>query len=556
MPEQPSRFLGSARLVAICTLCSRITGLARDMVMNHAYGQGWVQDAFNYGFQIPNLFRRLFGEGALAAVFIPVFTDVLERKGRPAAWILLGRVAGIMTLVLTVLLIVLELIALVVYLYAGGGTMSTLQIGLTAVMLPFMVGVCLVALFASILNCLNHFTLPALLPIVLNTLNIIGVTTVGPMFFGEQIERQVYGVALCVLASSVVQLVMIFPTLRRFGVHFRFSLARDDEDLRTILRLFIPVMLGQGVLLFNVFFDAQICTMLTRGPGDPASFSVLGMTLDYPLEEGAFSAVTNAQRLYQFPLGVLAISLATAAFPLFSRFATRNDLNGLRQALAVAMRLAIFVGLPSGFLMVVLREPIITLLFQHGRFGPEQTTRAAEVLFWYGLGMSAFCCQHILLRGFYSLKDTLTPMWVSCWLVAVNAVLNVVLLWWMRESAFGISTAVTSFLHVAISTHLLRRRMRGRIGATAIAASTIKATVATVLACTAAYFLLNELASLGVGRLSRLPRDIVTVFGPAAAAGLVFVAVAGLLRMEELGWIFRRQRAIADTPRSGDEGAA
>lgn len=516
------------------------------MVMNYAYGQSWVQDAFNYGFQVPNLFRRLFGEGALSAVFIPVFTDVLDKKGRDRAWLLLGRVAGIMTLVLVVLLVLLELIALVVYWRSSGGTMSTLQIGLTAVMLPFMVGVCLVALFSSILNCLNHFTVPALLPIVLNVVNMIGVTTIGPLMFGERIERQVYGVAICVLASSVIQLLMIFPTLRRFGVHFRLSLNHRDEDLRTILRMFIPVMLGQGVLLFNVFFDAQICTMLTRGPGDPPTFTLFGSSLRYPLEEGAFSAVTNAQRLYQFPLGVLAISLATAAFPMFSRFASRRDLVGLRAALTQALRLAVFVGLPSGFLMIVLREPIVTLLFERGRFEHSDTVRSAAVLMWYGLGMAAFCCQHILLRGFYSMKDTMTPMWVSCWLVGLNAVMNVVLLWWIGEAAFGVSTSVTSFLHVFISTMLLRRKLQGRIGATALAASTAKAVAATLMACSVAYGVLTWLPDAGVGGWPRIARDCTMVFGPAAAAGLVFITVARMLRMDELGWLFSRGNKAID----------
>lgn len=541
MSEQQAKFLGSARLVALCTLLSRITGLARDMVMNFAYGQNWVQDAFNYGFQVPNLFRRLFGEGALAAVFIPIFTDVLEKKGRERAWLLLGRVTGMMTLVLCVLLIVLELIALMVYWGSDGGEMTNLQIGLTAVMLPFMVGVCLVALFSSILNCLHHFTVPALMPIVLNVLNIIGVTTVGPLLFGDRIERQVYGVAICVLASSAISLAMIIPTLRRFGVRFKLSLDTRDEDMRAILRMFVPIMLGQGVLLFNVFFDAQICTMLTQGPNDPPTFTFLGWTVAYPLEQGAFSAVTNAQRLYQFPLGVLAISLATAAFPMFSRFASRDDLPGLRGAVSQALRLAIFVGLPSGLLMAVLREPIVTLLFEHGRFNHEDTIRSAEVLYWYGLGMAAFCCQHILLRGFYSLKDTMTPMWVSCWLVLLNAVLNVVLLWWVEESAFGISTTITSFLHVFISTQLLRRRMKGRIGATAMTVSTVKVTIATVAGCAAAYLVLQRLPSLGVPNLNRIPRDLVMVFGPSVAAGLVFLGIAYLFRLDELKWLLGRK---------------
>ncbi len=542
MSDHQSRFLSSARLVAICTLLSRITGLARDIVMNRAYGQGWVQDAFNYGFQVPNLFRRLFGEGALSAVFIPVFTDVLETKGRERAWLLLGRVTGIMALVLTVLLILLEGVALLVYWYSDGGEMTNLQIGLTAVMLPFMVGVCLVALFSSILNCLHHFTVPALLPIVLNVLNMIGVTHVGPAFFGDKIENQVYGVAICVLLSSVLQLLMIFPTLKRYGVKFKISIDWRDDDVRSILKLFVPIMLGQGVLLFNVFFDAQICTMLTRGPGDPATFTFLGFTLSYPLEEGAFSAVTNAQRLYQFPLGVLAISLATAAFPMFSRFASKADMTGLRGAVTQSLRLAIFLGLPSGIIMIVLREPIITLLFEHGRFTHEATIRAADVLMWYGFGMAAFCCQHILLRGFYSLKDTLTPMWISCYLVILNAVMNVVLLWYVGEVAFGISTTLTSFLHVIISSQFLRRRMKGRMGARAILSSSVKIAFATAAASVTAYFVLGFLPQLGTPGWHRMIRDLTMVFGPALAGGAVFAGVCLLLRMEEFRWIFLRDR--------------
>ncbi|MBK8270632.1 MAG: murein biosynthesis integral membrane protein MurJ [Planctomycetes bacterium] len=540
MSEHQSKFLGSAKLVALCTLLSRITGLARDMVMNFAYGQGWVQDAFNYGFQVPNLFRRLFGEGALAAVFIPVFTDVLEKKGKERGWELLGRVAGLMTLVLTVLLVVLEGIVLVVYQFSDGAALTNLQIGLTAVMLPFMVGVCIVALFSSILNVMHHFTVPALMPIVLNVVNIIGVTTVGPLFFGPKIENQVYGVAICVLASSLIQLPFLIPTMRKYGVKLRLSLQYRDEDFRAIIRGFLPILLGQGILLFNVFFDAQLCTYMTRGPGMPETFTLWGMTLRYPLEQGALSAVTNAQRLYQFPLGVLAISLATAAFPMFSRFASREDMSGLRGAFAQAMRMAIFVGMPSGLLMVVLREPIVTLLFEHGRFNHAATVRAAEVLYWYGLGMAAFCCQHILLRGFWSLKDTLTPMWISCGLVVVNATMNVALLWWAGEAAFGISTMVTSFMHVVISSQLLRRRMGGRIGATELMVSALKTLAATIAAGAAAYFAMEGLMKTGVIDMSRYLRDPALVFGPAAAAGIVFLVGSKLLKMDELGWVLAR----------------
>lgn len=540
--SQDSRFLGSARLIAVCTFLSRLTGLARDITMNTIFGQGWVQDAFNYGFLIPNLFRRLFGEGALAAVFIPVFTEVLDKDGRPAAWVLLGRITGLMALVLTLMVILLEVVILTVWHIAPGGPMRSLQMSLTAVMIPFMMGVCMVALFSSILNCVRHFTTPALLSIVLNIMIIAGATIVGPQF-GEALEQRIYGVAVCVLAAAAIQLVIILPVLRSHGILFRPVLNGSDPNMRRMMRMFIPVLLGQGVLLFNVFFDAQICTLLTRGPQDPATFSIFSTECAYPLEAGALSAVNNAQRLYQFPLGVLAISLATAAFPMFSLYASRKDMAGLRASVAQSLRLAVFIGLPSGIVLIVLGEQIITFLFEHGRYDHEAALRASSVLRWYGLGMVAFCCQHILLRAFYSIKDTLTPMRISCWLVGLNIAMNIGLVWFVHEQAFGISTAVTASLTMIISVWFLRRKLDGPMGASAIWASVVKSACAAAGSGVAAWFTLGWTQSLNLAEYGKMTTRSIHVFVPLAAAVAVYFLVTRLLKMEELGWLLKREQS-------------
>lgn len=509
------------------------------MVMNYVFGQNWVQDAFNYGFIIPNLFRRLFGEGALSAVFVPVFTQVLDQKGRPAAWLLLGRITGLMALALSVIVLLLELGAFLIAMFAEN--VSPLHLGLTAVMAPFMMGVCLVALFSSILNCVNHFTVPALLPMVLNAMIVLGALVVGPLL-GSKDEEIVYGVGYSVLAASVLQLLIILPVLRKQGVRFRLSLDRSDPDVRRILAMFIPVVLGQGVLLFNAFFDTQICTSLTRAPNGPASFSMFGSEIAYPLQSGALSAMNNAARLYQFPLGVLAISLATAAFPMFSLFASRKDFDGLKRSVAQALRLAIFVGAPSGVILMILGRPIVTLLFEHGRFGPAESARAADILIWYGLGMTAYCCQHILLRGFYSLGDVMTPMKVSCILVVVNLATTLSFIWYMQERVFGMSTAITSFLHVCVSVYLLRSRLGGRMGATEILVSALKTCVATAAAGCCAWFAYDALSSMAFAEMAKVIRDGILVFAPLGLAAMAFFGVGLLLRMEEFSWLFKRQK--------------
>lgn len=546
MPSD-SRYLGSARLIAACTLLSRVTGLARDIVLNRAYGQNWVQDAFNYGFLIPNLFRRLFGEGALSAIFIPTFTDVLDKNGKPAAWVLLGRVMSLMVLILTAATILLELGALAVYHFSPGGPMRTLQIGLSAVMVPFMISICVLALLSSLLNCLGHFAAPALMPIVLNLLNIFGVLVVGPLL-SSRLEIQVYGVAISVLAASVLQLVLILPVLRRQGVAFKWSLNTSDEHVRNMIRMFIPVVIGQGVLLLSVFLDSQICTFLTRGPDDSASRSFLNLHFAYPLREGALSAVNNAQRLYQFPLGVLAISLATAAFPMFSLYASRRDFGGLRSTLSQSLGVAIFEGLPCGVALFILAEPIIALLFQHGRFTAEATSRAAWVLKWYALGMPAYCCQQILLRGFYSLKDTLTPMWIGCGLVALNLAINMSIVWHpaVREAAFGIGTAVTSTLHVGVSVFLLRKRLAGRIGGRMLMTSLAKTLAASALAGAVAWFALRWLQGVKPATFGGIGERSLRVFAPLTGAAAVFLLSSVAMRMDEVHWLIPRRRRPAE----------
>ncbi len=543
-----SRYLGSAKVIAACTLLSRITGLARDIALNHVYGQKWVQDAFNYGFIIPNLFRRLFGEGALSAVFVPIFTETLDQRGKFAAWALLGRITGLMVILLCGITILLELGVLAVWHFWHGGELRSLQLGLTAVMLPFMVSICLLALLSSILNCLQRFAVPALMPIVLNTMLIVGILVVGPSF-GESLDRQVFGVAVCVLAAGVLQLVLILPSLRRAGVILRPSLDYRDPDVRRVGRMFLPIVLGQGVLLFSVFFDAYLCTFLTRGPQSPPTFSFAGSTFTYPLAEGALSAVTNAQRLYQFPLGVLAISLATAAFPLFSLYASRRDYAGLRDTLGQSIRVAIFEGVPSGILLIVLAEPIVALLFEHGRFGAEATARAAWVLKWYGVGIPAFCCQQIVLRGFYSLKDTMTPMWTSVGLVVLNIGISLGLVWHprVREAAFGISTSITAIAHVCVSVYLLRRRLQGRIGGRRMAAATVKSLVGGAATWLVAWQLLRWTADWPIAGLSRSAGWVVRAFVPLIGGGIVYLVAAKLLRCDELSWMLGRRRETSPT---------
>ncbi len=459
----------AALLIAGCTVVSRVTGLARDVLLAQYYGLSWVADAWNFAFQIPNLFRRLLGEGALAAAFVPTLTRVLTADGPGGAQRLFSGALGLLTVALAGAVLLGELVILAIWHLAPAEPASSaarnLVLALTAIMLPFMLGVCVLALLASTLNALQRFAAAALAPIILNLFMIVGIVWIGPTLFGGEPETQVFGVALSVIAASVAQLVFLGSFVRGAGLRLAWRWTPSDVAVRGMLALLGPVIVGQGVLTLGVFLDAQLCLLLTRTVDAPATVNWFGVTFDYPLREGALSALTYAARLYQFPLGVLAVSLSTAALPTLSRLASDRTLDGWRDTFSGALRAALFVALPAGGSLIVFAEPMVRLLFEYRSFTADDTLRAASVLRWYGLALPAFFAQHLVLRGFYSLQDVRTPLVLSVCILPVNLGLSLVLIWQpeLREAGFAVSAALTSTLGLGIGLILLARRSGSRI---------------------------------------------------------------------------------------------
>ncbi|RMF85664.1 MAG: murein biosynthesis integral membrane protein MurJ [Planctomycetota bacterium] len=539
----------SARLIAVCTLASRVAGMARDMLLSQTFGLSGVFDAFNYAFQIPNLFRRLFGEGALAAAFVPVFTRTLEKDGRPAAWRLLARVLALLSIALLALIVVVQSLVLIVWIFGPQTTPQEVEtrqllLKLTAWMAPFMLTICVVALFSSVLNCLGSFVPAALMPIVLNAAMIVGIVVVGPLLGdASQLDRQVFGVAWMVLAAGVLQIALLVPVLRRHGVRLGWKLDTRDPNVRRVLGLMGPVLLGQGVLVLGPFLDSQLCWLLSRIEGGAAGGRFLGFTFDYPLQAGALSALTNAQRLYQFPLGVLAISLAIAVLPLLTRLATRDDWAAWTDEFVRTLRLSIFAGLLAGAMMVVWSAPIVRLLFEYRRFDAQDTLRVAAVMGWYGLGLWAFCAQHIVVRGFYSLGDVRTPLAISCALLPANLLISLALVWLpgVRESAFAIASVSTSTVSVLVGLWLLQRRTGARLLTSRFAAAAARMLLAAVAGAALLHFLAGPwcvwlAASL---KATWMSRAVETLLGLGIGAGAVLVAAALLGLPEPKLWLWR-----------------
>lgn len=536
--------VSSAKLIAVCTLTSRVTGLLRDMLLVQTFGLTWTLDAFNYGFQIPNLFRRWFGEGGLALVFVPTFARTLNESGPASAWKLLARTLALLCIAVLAVVAVIGTVIAALWWFGAVGDESKLILRLTAIMLPFMLTICVVALFSSILNCLDSFAPAALTPLLLN-LFMIGGLFAAPRFATDPAQQATL-VAMLVVVAGVVQVGLLALTLRGNGARLGWQLAPRDPQVRRMIGLMLPVLLGQGVLLFGTFLDAQLCTLLSYVPGGSQTFSLLGADVRYPLEAGALSALTVAQRLYQFPLGVLGVSLAVAALPTLSRLAAARQWGAWSGEVRRLVRLEVFVGVLAGGMIVVLAEPIVRLLFEYGKVSPADTTRAASVLRWYGVGLWAFCAQHVVMRGFYSIDDVRTPVTISCLLVPLNVLLSFALVWMdgVREAAFAISTAATSTLTVIIGLVVLRKRTGRVVFAGAEWSAAARMLVAGVAGALVVWLIRDDAAAFVRSAITwEIGARAVETLGLLAVGTGLTIGAARLLRLSEpVQWLTVRRR--------------
>jgi putative peptidoglycan lipid II flippase len=544
-PAEGGDVVRSAKRIAGITLGSRVFGMVRDMAIAAWLGNNAVQDRFNYGFLIPNVFRRLFGEGALSAAFVPTLSQSLAKEGVEEGRRLYSAVATLLAVVLAGITLVVEAALLLVLFLSDEGGPFRLSIGLTAAMFPFMPFICITALMASCLNVLGRFNWPAAMPIVMNIIQIACIYLVAPQLSGGQ-ERQVYALAVSVVLSGAAQMMILGTQLRRLGYSWRLLWSPRHPGVRRMMAMMAPAMIGMGALQIEPVIDGQIILWLSAA-GAEKSIDVAGRQITCPLDEGSQSSVVQAQRLYQFPLGVLAISLATAVFPALARHAANQDFPAMRREVSRSVRLAIFEGLPAGVGLIVLAVPITRLLFEHGKFGPDDTVRTAWVLQFYAAGLWAFCAQQMLVRGFYAMHDTRTPLKVSVVTVASNVSLNLMLVWTpLGPGSFGATAALTAGGSVVALALLLRRKLAGRLDLRAVLRSVIKTAAATaamavvvVLALRFGHEWWSDLvASRRSGRFlvlsTRLLVHLLDVLVPMGLGGAAFLATAFAVRSDEL----------------------
>jgi len=453
----------AAGVVGLAVLFSRVLGLAREQIFAALFGGGRVMDAFTIAFRIPNLLRDLFAEGALSTAFVTVFARTAALEDDAAAWRLANKVATLAAVTVSALTILGIACApwLVAVLAPGfDPDKAALTVTLTRVMYPFILLVSLAALVMGMLNARNVFGIPAMASSFFNLGSIIAGVALGYWLDPHFGTRAILGLAVGTLIGGSLQLLVQLPALRRQGYVFHPDFRWGDPGVRAILRLMGPSVIAASTTQVNVLINSVFASKLGDGP----TFWL-----------------TVAFRLMQLPLGVFGVALGTVALPLLARMAAGGNMLAFRSELARGMRLAFLMTIPASIGLMVLADPIISVLYQHGRFTAHETFESAGALRYYAIGLCGYAALKVLVNAFYALDRRKTPMVVSFVAVALNLLLNwlFTMRWGWGHRGLAFSTACVATSNFLILYFLMRAQL-GRLESRAMLMLLLKVALACV----------------------------------------------------------------------------
>lgn len=450
--------LRAFRQIAVMSTFSRILGMARDMGIAYTWGRGGLADLWVIAFMIPNLATRVLGEGGLGSAAIPAYHRQLRQDPRSAS-ILAGTIVTSLVLA-TIAIATIVLAVALAWAWLAPSGQQILLIRLIVLMLPYMVlTTCGIAL-GAILNAHQHFIVPACSPVILN-LGIVSALVAIWATGRHGPTSQILIVSSSVVLAGVVQVALHIVALKRYRIQIRPCLATDLEPFRAVLKVLVPVVIGLTVTPTNNLLNNILAYWSTGPDREVVWFELLGRKFSYPLTQGSAAALYYAQRLYQFPLGVLGISLATAVLPAMSKDSSAGDLDGLGRRTARAVHTALFIALPSCILLLICGKLAIEVLFQYGRFGTEDTAIVWKTVACYGLGLCSFFLQQVLTPTFYSMPGdgAMVPLRTGLVAIAANLLCSMLLLWPIGTAGLAASTSIAASIQVIMLVIGINRRL-------------------------------------------------------------------------------------------------
>jgi putative peptidoglycan lipid II flippase len=541
--EAPQSVARSAGVVSIAVMGSRILGLAREQVFSSFFGASFANVAFQIAFRIPNLLRDLFAEGALSAAFVATFSQTQAKRGEQEAWRLANLVNNGLIIVLSVIVVIgiifaPEIVGVLIRPSdvptdpARARLMADLAVKMTRILFPFLLMVSLAAVAMGVLNTKGRFGVPASASTMFNVGSIIGglacayllapeyiTNTAVSLFNRHQPARDdtgaataIIGMAIGTLVGGMMQWLIQVPSLRAVGYRWRPIISFRDEGVRQVMRMMAPAIIGSAALQVNVVVNTMFATSVA---------------------EGAVVWLGNAFRLIYLPIGIFGVAISTATLPVTSRAAAMEDLAEFRRTLASSLRLTLLLTIPSAVGLIILKDPIIALIYQYGRFTADDAHQTALALAYNAIGLTAYSAVRVLAPSFYALRETRVPMAASLLSIATNYAVAKITVDYLKIGHIGLalSISVVAIINFALLFFFMRRKLNG-IEGLGLLATFAKVTLASA-AMGAVCWLVSSLIEKYLG-LDGLFARLINV-GASIAVGIVmFYLGASLLKVGEL----------------------
>ena len=439
--DDTGKIARSAGTVSFAVMCSRVLGLVREQAFAILFGAGFAYDAFVFAFRIPNMLRDLFGEGALSAAFVAVFTDYDTTRGERETWELANNVLSFFLVLLSIVTIagILNADYIVRFMAAREGFENVpgkieLTHLLTVIMFPFLIMVSLSSVFMGILNTKGRFFVPAMASSFFNIGSLAGGVSLA-LVMRHFNQPGIVGMAVGTLIGGFLQLVWQVPALHKLGFRRRFLIDLKSPGLRRILKLMVPALVGLAPLQINVLVNTYFASSLA---------------------EGSISWLNYAFRIFWLPVGLFGVAMSVAAMPVISRYAALKDMENLKTTYSSSQVMAFCLTIPASVGLLVLAEPLIRVIFEYGRFDSYSTMKTAEALRYYALGLFAYSSVKIMVPVFYALDDTKYPVMGSFLAMASNVLIILATLEQLQHKAlaFSISGAMTlNFIFLAVALY-------------------------------------------------------------------------------------------------------
>jgi putative peptidoglycan lipid II flippase len=510
--DEKKNITRAAGLMSVATLISRILGYIKDMILAGFFGATGIADTFFVAFRIPNLLRELFAEGSMSAAFIPVLTEYRAKQGEQEARRLVRITFTFLLIVVGFLCLAGVIFSPAIVMVIAPGFLSdpekfSLTVLLTRIMFPFLLFISIASLAMGALNTRRVFFIPSLAPVMLN-ISIIGVV----LFIAPLMEQPIITVAAGVALGGFMQFAFQLPSFWKNGYSLQPAYDFGHAGLKRMALLIMPATMGMAVAQINIF----VSTIL-------ASY----------LPEGSVTYLYYSMRLIQFPVGIFGVAMATAVLPALSEHAVKGNYHELRNDFSFALRLLFFITVPAMAGLIALREPIVNLLFQRGRFDYAATVGTAQALLFYSIGIWSIVGVRTITASFYSMQDTKTPVKIAVISVAANVLFSIALMGPLKHSGLALANSLASGINFVLLFYFLRKRL-ARVDGRRIGWSFLKTAFASLVTGIAGAALLH-------GELWRSHSNtgfkIFSLGGTILFCAILYAAITYIIKSEECSYI-------------------